>query len=161
MSLAEAHIFGARGDGATDDSLAFATLGSVARGAGPVIALALVLAALVAVVRSLFVQKASQREVLAWVVALTVGLAALSPNLYVTTRAGIAGILGAPILTRYTVQIDYAARVIRLLDPDAPVTIGAGALVGRGDHRPPSARRDQRYSGDHQTRGRSKSEGRR
>lgn len=114
--------------------LAFAILGSVARGAGPVVALALVVAALVAVVRSLFVEKASQREVLAWVVALTVGLAALSPNLYVTTRAGIAGILGAAAIALWPLSLGRGQIERGILVAFVAVTAGSNALAAAATH---------------------------
>jgi hypothetical protein len=114
--------------------LAFATFGSVARGAGPIVALILVLAALVAVVRSLFVQKASQREVLAWVVALTLGLAALSPNLYVTTRAGIAGILAASAIALWPLSLGRGQIERGLLVAFVAVTAGFNALAAAATH---------------------------
>lgn len=114
--------------------LAYATFGSVARGSGPVVALILVVVALVAVVRSLLVQKASQRVVLAWVVALTLGLAALSPDLYVTSRAGIAGILAASAIVLWPLSLGRGQIERGLLVAFVAVTAGFNALAAAATH---------------------------
>ena len=114
--------------------LAFATCGSVARGAGPVVALALVTVALIAVVRSLLAQKASQRVVLAWVVALTLGLAMLTPDLYVTTRAGIAGILAASAVALWPLSLGRGQMERGLLIGFVAVTAGFNALAAAATH---------------------------
>ena len=114
--------------------LAFATLGSVARGAGPVVALSLVVVALIAVVRSLLAQKASQRVVLAWAVALTLGLAVLTPNLYVTTRAGIAGILAASAVALWPLSLGRGRIERGILVAFVAVTAGFNALAAAATH---------------------------
>jgi hypothetical protein len=114
--------------------LAYATFGSVARGSGPVVALILVAVALFAVVRSLLVQKASQRVVLAWVVALTLGLAALSPSLYVTSRAGIAGILAASAIVLWPLSLGRGQIERGLLVALVAVTAGFNALAAAATH---------------------------
>ena len=114
--------------------IAFATCGSVARGAGPVVALALVVVALIAVVRSLLAQRASQRVVLAWVVALTLGLALLTPDLYVTTRAGIAGILAASAVALWPLSLGRGQMERGLLVGFVAVTAGFNALAAAATH---------------------------
>lgn len=114
--------------------LAFATLGSVARGAGPVAALSLVVVALVAVVRSLLAQKASRRVVLAWVVALTLGLAVLTPKLYVTTRAGIAAILAASAVALWPLSLGRGQIERGILVAFVAVTAGFNALAAAATH---------------------------
>ena len=109
--------------------LSFATLGSVARGTGPVIALALVAAALVAVVRSLLKERVSQRLVMVWIVALTVGLAALSGDLYVTTRSGIAGILAASAVALWPLSLGRAQIERGILIAFVAVTAGFNAIA--------------------------------
>lgn len=114
--------------------LAYATFGLVARGSGPVVALILVAVALVAVIRSLVVQKASQRVVLAWVVALTLGLASVSPSLYVTTRAGIAGILAAAAIVLWPLSLGRGQIERGLLVAFVAVTSGFNALAAAATH---------------------------
>ena len=109
--------------------LSFATLGSVARGTGPVIALALIVVALLAVVRSLLKERVSQRLVMVWVVALTVGLAALSGDLYVTTRSGIAGILGASAVALWPLSLGRAQIERGILIAFVAVTSGFNAIA--------------------------------
>lgn len=114
--------------------LSFATFASVAQGAGPVAALVFVLAALVAVVRSLLVARGSQRIVLSWVIAVTVGLAALSGNLYVMTRAGIAGILAASAIALWPLSLGRAQIERGVLVAFVAVTAGFNAIASAASY---------------------------
>ena len=109
--------------------LAFAILGSVARGAGPVVALVLVVAGLAAVIRSLIKENVSQRLVAAWVIAMTIGLATMSGDLYVTTRSAIAGILAASVIALWPLSLGRAQIERGILVAFVAVTAGFNAMA--------------------------------
>lgn len=88
--------------------LAFAMLATAGRGAGPVIALVLVLAALAAAVRIVAAPKVGARMVMCWVVLLPLGLAALTQSPYIVTAAAIAAILGASVLELWPFSLGRA-----------------------------------------------------
>lgn len=114
--------------------LSYATFGSVAQGAGPLVALIFVGVALVAVVRSLLVPRGSQRIVLSWVIAVTLGLAALSGNLYVTTRAGIAGVLAASAIALWPLSLGRAQIERGVLVAFVAVTAGFNAIAAAASY---------------------------
>ena len=107
--------------------LAFAVLGTVAKGTGPVVALVLILVALVAVIRSLTREDVSQRLVAAWVIAVTMGLATLSGDLYVTTRSAVAGILAASAVALWPLSLGRAQIERGILVAFVAVTAGFNA----------------------------------
>ena len=109
--------------------LAFAVLATVARGAGPVLSLVFIVGGLVAAARVLLKSDASQRMVLIWTVVVTVGLGALSSNLYVTTRAGIAGILGASVVALWPLSLGRAQIERGILIAFVAVTAGFNAVA--------------------------------
>ena len=109
--------------------ISFAVFGSAARAAGPVVALVLVGIALAAVVRALVAKEAPQRLVIVWVVAVTVGLAALSDSPYVTARAGIAGILAASALSLWPLSLGRAQIERGILVAFVAVTAGFNAIA--------------------------------
>lgn len=114
--------------------LAFATLGSVASAAGPVVALAVIGAALAAVVRTLVKEKVSQRVVMIWVVAVTIGLAALSANLYVTTRAAIAGVVAASAIRLWPLSLGRGQIERGILVAFVAVTAGFNAIAAAASY---------------------------
>ncbi|MBW3594129.1 MAG: hypothetical protein KY391_01015 [Actinobacteria bacterium] len=109
--------------------LAFATLGSIARAAGPIVALPILAVALIAVIRTLTKETVAQRVVMVWAVALTVGLAALSGNLYVTTRSAIAGILAATAVRLWPLSLGRAQIERGILVAFVAVTAGFNAIA--------------------------------
>lgn len=114
--------------------LAFATLGSVASAAGPVVALAVLGVALVAVVRTLLKEQVSQRMVMIWVVALTVALASLSANPYVTTRSAIAGIVAASAIGLWPLSLGRAQIERGILVAFVAVTAGFNAMAAAASY---------------------------
>lgn len=109
--------------------LAFVTVASTARGTGPVVALVALGAALFAVVRTLTRESVSQRLVMVWVVAVTLSLATLTANLYVTTRAAIAGILAASVLRLWPLSLGRAQIERGILVAFVAVTAGFNAIA--------------------------------
>jgi len=109
--------------------LAFVTVATVARGAGPVIALVLLVLGLLAVIRALTKENVSQRLVTIWVVMVTVSLALLTTNLYVTTRSAIAGVLAASALRLWPLSLGRAQIERGLLIAFVAVTAGFNGIA--------------------------------
>ncbi len=109
--------------------VAFAILASVARGAGPILSLILIVGGLAAAARVLLRSDASQRVILMWVVLVTFGLGALASNPYVTTRAGIAGILGASVVALWPLSLGRAQIERGFLIAFVALTAGFNAVA--------------------------------
>ena len=109
--------------------IAFATFGSVAQAAGPVVALVVMGVALLAVVRTLMKEEVPQSVVMIWVVALTIALGALSANLYVTTRSAIAGIVAASAIRLWPLSLGRGQIERGILVAFVAVTAGFNAIA--------------------------------
>ena len=109
--------------------LAFSVLATIARGAGPILAVVLIVAGLAAAARVVLKNDASQRIILIWVVVVTFGLGALSSNQYVTTRAGIAGILGASVIALWPLSLGRAQIERGILVAFVALTAGFNAVA--------------------------------
>ncbi len=114
--------------------LAFVTLSSVARGAGPVVALVVLLLALVAVIRTLTKESVAQRVVIEWVVAVTFALGAISANLYVTTRSAVAGVLAATAIRLWPLSLGRAQIERGILVAFVAVTAGFNAIAAAASY---------------------------
>lgn len=109
--------------------LSFGVFATIGRGTGPVLAIVLILLGLVAAARALLADDASQRLVLVWVVAITVGLATLSSSAYVITRSGIAGVLGATVIALWPLSLGRAQIERGVLVAFVALTSGFNAVA--------------------------------
>ena len=114
--------------------LAFLTFATVARAAGPVIALAVIAVALVAVIWTLIRETVAQRVVVVWVIALSVGLATLTSNPYVATRSAVAAILAATVLRLWPLSLGRAQIERGVLVAFVAMTAGFNAIAAAASY---------------------------
>lgn len=114
--------------------LAFVVLASTAQASGPLVALAFIAIALLAVIRTLTRETVGQRVVLVWVVALSVGLAALSADAYVATRSAIAGLLAATAIRLWPLSLGRAQIERGILVAFVAMTAGFNAIAAAANY---------------------------